>query len=136
MVACGRMDTPASISTARFTVSTLSNSITVCTVMLCSLKMRSMALRVGMSGSKLMNFCPASAEMGITLSLAKGCCGWQTITMRSLRNGTISRRGSFVGYATNPRSTALPSTSSYTWFARRYSTWIFTVGKPLRNFFM
>ncbi len=49
------MAIPASISTALFTVSILSNSITGSMSILFSLRMASTALRVGMSGSKLMN---------------------------------------------------------------------------------
>ena len=62
---------PESISTARLTVSMLSNSITVSTVTPCSLKICQSALRVGMSCSKLTNFWPASGPEFDDWSLAR-----------------------------------------------------------------
>src|SRR5208282_4467612 len=78
----------------------------------CSFKILSKALRVGMSGSKPMIFCPASCLNLMDFCLANGCCGWQINTSASLRSATISSLASLAGYATNPMSTTLLNTSS------------------------
>ena len=90
MVPCGTMDMPASISTARFTVSMLSNSITCCTSTLCSLKILSSALRVGMSGSKPMNFWPESA-----LELDALVFGQRMLRMADQHQRVLAQRDDF-----------------------------------------
>ena len=67
----GRMLIPALISTARLMVSTLSNSITVCTDTLYCCSIRSMSIRLGRSFSNAINFSDCSLCMSILDSDAK-----------------------------------------------------------------
>ena len=64
----GTMETPFSISTARLTVSMLSNSSTSFTFTPSDRSLRSISRRVGKSGAKAMNFSSRNAERGIRLS--------------------------------------------------------------------
>ncbi len=95
----GRMETPAPISTARFIVSTLSNSITTRTSTSCNCSTRSSSRRIVRSESKPMKFSSCNDSSSTTLA-----SGQRMI-------GRADQHHRFFAPGGSPRPTATPGDS-------------------------
>ena len=131
----GIIATPALISNPLFTVSTLSNSITIDTSIFAFLRISSVAFLVGMSFSNAIKSTPSRSFTLSDFFFESGWLGFIATTSSSVANGKIFSSLCFTGKATSPTSDDPCRTSSYTRLALLYSTLVFTEGKSFMNAF-